>query len=74
MANEQQPLRPAQNPDGNPEPTNFDTFTDDELRSIMLEDEGTWNEVLARNTLEDREDCSRLIAEATYIINQNKDH
>lgn len=57
-----------------PEPVNFDTLTDEELRAIIIEDEGTWNEIIARNTLEHREDCNSLIAEATNIINQNTDH
>lgn len=57
-----------------PEPVNFDTLTDEELRSIMIEDKGTWNEVLARNTLDYREDCNRAIDEATNIINQNNNH
>jgi len=57
-----------------PEPVNFDTLTDEELRLIMIEDEGTWNEDLARITLEIREDCNRLIADATNIINPKTDH
>jgi hypothetical protein len=53
-----------------PGPINFDNFSDKELPSIITEDAGTWNEIIARTTLEYREDCQTLIEEATRIIDQ----